>query len=81
MAIAPRFDDAHGFSEGLAWVKVDGKWGCIDRTGRMAIEPRELKKVNDFHNGLAEVVTPDGAHGYVDPSGKYVWGPFQQDAD
>jgi hypothetical protein len=81
MAIKPRFDKAHGFSEGLAWVKLGGKWGCIDKRGRMAIKPRELKMLDEFHNGLAEVVTPDDAHGYIDRSGKYVWGPFQQDAD
>lgn len=33
------FEDAMIFSEGLAPVKREGKWGFIDRTGKMVIEP------------------------------------------
>lgn len=30
-----RWDEANDFCEGLARVKRDGKWGFIDRTGRL----------------------------------------------
>ena len=29
--INPKFDSAYGFSEGLAAVVIDGKWGYISR--------------------------------------------------
>jgi hypothetical protein len=32
-----KYDDAWPFSEGLAAVKVDGKWGFIDKTGKEII--------------------------------------------
>jgi hypothetical protein len=34
-----RFESALGFSKGLAPVKIGGKWGYVDRFGRMAITP------------------------------------------
>jgi hypothetical protein len=36
---AGRFQDALEFSRGFAPVKIGGKWGYIDRTGRIAVEP------------------------------------------
>src|SRR5262249_35568908 len=41
MVIGPRFgtDNFSGFFEGLAAVEVDGKWGFIDKTGKVVIEP------------------------------------------
>jgi hypothetical protein len=34
-----RFEDAQGFAQGFAPVKLRGKWGYIDRAGRIAVEP------------------------------------------
>jgi hypothetical protein len=34
-----RFQDALNFSQGLAPVKIQGKWGYIDRAGRVIVEP------------------------------------------
>jgi len=79
--IEPRFDFTSGFSEGLAVVQVSGLWGYVDTRGTMVIEPRELHSAGAFHNGLACVVTKKGEHGYIDPSGKYVWGPAKQTED
>ena len=42
------------FSEGLARIKVEGKWGYIGKTGKMVIEP-VFKKAGDFRNGLPPV--------------------------
>lgn len=36
----PEFDDIWGFSEGLAKVELNGKYGFIDRSGKFAIEPK-----------------------------------------
>src|SRR3989339_851218 len=38
--IAPRFDGAEPFAEGLALVKTGEKWGAMDRTGTLVIQPR-----------------------------------------
>lgn len=37
-AIKPQYDDAKGFSEGLAAVKLGDKWGYIDETGQVVID-------------------------------------------
>ena len=39
MVIEPRFEVAKEFSEGLASVQIDGKWGFIDKTGAIRILP------------------------------------------
>src|SRR5512138_2259583 len=50
-----------------------GKWGYVDRAGRVAIAPR-FERAARFSEGLAAVV--DGAvHGYVDATGKVVLVP------
>jgi hypothetical protein len=76
--IPPQFDLAYGFSEGLAAVQIDKKWGYIETTGKMVIPPQEFWSVKPFHNGLAEVQTKNGSIGYIDRSGKYVWGPHKR---
>jgi WG containing repeat len=77
--IPPQFDLTYGFSEGLAAVQIGEKWGYIETTGRMVIAPQEFRNVKPFHNGLAEVQTRDWSVGYIDRSGKYVWGPHKRD--
>jgi hypothetical protein len=62
---------AFHFSEGLAAVQIGGKWGYIDKTGKIVIEPRTLNSAKDFHNGLAYIVTKNGEHGYIDKAGSY----------
>jgi hypothetical protein len=56
--INPQFDNAGNFIEGLAAVKVNGKWGYIDKTGEFVINPT-FDLVNDFYEGLAQVRTID----------------------
>src|SRR5690606_20277380 len=34
------FDDARGFSHGLAPVEVGGRWGYVGGDGELAVEPR-----------------------------------------
>ncbi|WP_222708662.1 WG repeat-containing protein [Paenibacillus sp. N3.4] len=39
-AIEPQYDNADSFSEGLAWVSKDLKYGFIDKTGKEVIAPQ-----------------------------------------
>ncbi|SHK64853.1 WG repeat-containing protein, partial [Tepidibacter formicigenes] len=39
---------------GLAGVKIDGKWGSIDKTGKIRIEPK-YEYLYSFENGVAMV--------------------------
>ena len=38
--IKPIFDLGRDFSEGFAAVELDGKWGFIDKSGKVVIEPK-----------------------------------------
>jgi len=40
IVLAYQFDMAHPFHDGLARVRVGGKDGSIDRTGRFVVPPR-----------------------------------------
>lgn len=77
MVIPPRFDSAHDFSEGLAYVEVDaeGFKGFIDREGRVVIKT-EGRRAKDFHEGLAATESSDqDKWGYIDRAGTWVVKP------
>ncbi len=64
-------------------VSVAGKWGFIDNTGTIKIEP-QFVQAHDFSEGLAavEVATNDGTKfGYIDASGATVIEPQFDRAD
>ena len=73
---------AHSFSEGLAAVSVNGKWGFINTAGRFVIPP-QFGWAGDFSEGLALVTDAqpdaywkkDTLFGYIDISGKYAIQP------
>ena len=84
LKIAPIFDKAQGFSEGLAPVALnlktgytgpDGKpeigpkYGYIDTTGKIVIAPK-YRYGFDFSEGLAWVDDIDGPSGFIDHDGK-----------
>ena len=48
------YDSACDFSEGLAGVCRDGKWGFIDTSGREVV-PCKYDAIDDFHEGMARV--------------------------
>jgi hypothetical protein len=75
VVLNPRFEDAQNFSEGLALVKIKGKYGFIDRSGGIAIKA-QFENAESFSGGLA-CVWIDGKLGYVDKAGKYVWEPTE----
>ncbi len=54
MIIEPQYDNAGIFSEGLAAVLVNEKWGYIDKNCNMIIEP-QYADAGYFSEGLAPV--------------------------
>ncbi len=68
--IPPRFEIAERFSEGLAAVRVNGAYGYIDSTGKMAIVPR-FEAAGSFLGGYAEVRL-NAASGIIDRTGRLV---------
>ena len=69
-----------GFSEGMAAVIVDGKYGYIDKKGNWLIPPKfeyEIEEMGDiahspnFHEGFA-VAYKNGKYGYIDKNGNEV---------
>ncbi len=67
VAIEGPFDHAHSFRDGVANVRMGGKWGMIDREGRFVVPPqRDMvwpshKQRAGFNQG--------NKWGYLDPSG------------
>lgn len=57
--IEPIFDDARGFFEGLAAVKINGKWGFINEEGEIVIDII-YDRVSYFREGAARVFIKDG---------------------
>lgn len=72
-AIKPIYEFAWPFFDGLAKVKVDGKWGFIDKSGEFVIEPT-LEKAGWFSQGLAQIVI-DNKFGFIDKAGKVIIEP------
>ena len=68
-----QYDEAERFSEGLAPVKMDGKWGFIDKNGVMIIQPK-YDYVAGFSNGLSLVGIKNwGKLGYINKDGVEVY--------
>ena len=61
-------DFAGPFSEGLAAVRVRGRWGYINRSGLFVI-PLQFESALPFSEGLAPIILNDGRGGYVDAQG------------
>jgi WG containing repeat len=76
--VPPRFNLTFGFSEGLAAVRIGRRWGFIDTKGKMVIPLQDFFDVKPFKNGLSRVVVEKHGIGYIDRTGKFVWGPHQQ---
>lgn len=69
--VAPQYEDAQKFSEGLAAVKKDGKWGYIDEQGEVVV-PFQYDVAYVFNEGYAVVGTIE--HGATYNEDGYVEG-------
>jgi hypothetical protein len=61
------------FSEGLAGVKLKGKWGFINQSGELVI-PYKFDKVQKFSGGVATVRVGD-LWGVINQEGKWIFQP------
>ncbi|MEO0288539.1 MAG: WG repeat-containing protein [candidate division WOR-3 bacterium] len=73
--ITPQYQQADGFSNGLASVKKNNRWGYIDTKGNLII-PFKYDDAWMFDNGLA-LVGIDGYLGYIDAKGNEYWEDFK----
>lgn len=79
-----RFQYTSSFSGGLAAVKINGKWGFINKTGQIVIEPEFFEmglsyfKLEAFSSGLAPV-KDENKYGFINVNGNFVIEP-QYDA-
>ena len=64
VVIPAKYDDAGDFSEGLALVKINGKYGFIDKTGSLVI-PAIFGDATKFHEGIAGVTVHDSVGGLI----------------
>ncbi|MEZ6085587.1 MAG: WG repeat-containing protein [Phycisphaerae bacterium] len=70
LVIAPRFDNAYRFSEGLAAAMINDQWGYIDENGEWVIQPK-FAMAGLFHSERACVrLTLGGPVGYIDLNGR-----------
>lgn len=69
-AIEPRYDMVHNFSEQLAAVMLEDKWGYIDKNGNTVI-PLQYDYVLPFQEQLAAVAM-DGYWGFINNVGDVV---------
>ena len=70
IVIEPQYDFVEPFSDGLAVVGLDWKWGFIDKSGKQVI-PLKYGMVEPFSEGLAKVFL-DWSFGYIDETGEEV---------
>ncbi len=77
VVIAPRFDGADSFSEGLAVVLDSGRFGYIDSLGSFAI-PAKYRHARAFRDGYAPVRF-DSAWLTIDRGGKPVVAALSDD--
>ena len=63
------YTDTRKPTNGLFWVKKDGKWGCIDKTGKLRI--RHLyDEATGFTAENRSAVAINGKFGHIDKSGR-----------
>src|SRR5215467_1020167 len=69
VVIEPTYDEVYPFSNGLAPVELDGRWGYVDKTG-VVVVPIHYDIGHMFSEGLASVKF-DGKWGYIDTAGRF----------
>ena len=61
-------------------INKDGKWGYIDKSGKVIIQPQFVGRVQFFSEGLAGATTDGRKLGFIDKSGNFVISPQYDDA-
>ncbi|HEX8564620.1 MAG TPA: WG repeat-containing protein [Pyrinomonadaceae bacterium] len=61
-------------SEVFRPIQENGKWGYVDKNGKVVIQP-QFYWAEEFSEGLAAFENDEGLHGYVDVTGKIVIEP------
>ena len=64
------YDKVSAFNDGMACVKLNGKWGCVDNLGRLAIDCK-YDIIDGFSNGVA-IVCLAKKWGVIDKTGKLI---------
>jgi len=70
-AIAPQFEEATLFSNGLAGVRTGDKWGFIDVKGNFMIDPK-YDSVGPFTDDGYAYVEKDGQFWIIDREEKFI---------
>lgn len=70
IVIPCKYDHANSFSDGLARVKLNGKWGFIDKYGNEVI-PCRYERAYSFSEGLSGIKI-NGEYAYIDKLGKVI---------
>ena len=82
LLIPATFDEATGFSDGLAAVAINRKWGYIDETGKIIIELKYATYGNNqFSEGLAAINEGDysnGRWGFINTKGTVIIEPVYE---
>jgi uncharacterized protein (TIGR02145 family) len=74
--ISAKYDDVLPFSEGIAPVMLDSKWGFINTEGIEIVVPVNYEKAGVFSEGKA-MVCLNGKYGFIDLSGKELIPPVK----
>ena len=72
--IEPKYERAEAFSDGLAAVRIEGKYGYINSSNELIITP-QFDRAGEFDQGFA-VSGTNNALGIIDQSGNYVVDPI-----
>ena len=70
--IQPIFDYAEAFKDGIAIVKVSGKYGAINKSGDFAIQPTYKYPLENLGNGLISYRSDDFKLGLLNKQGEVV---------
>ncbi|MCH5349825.1 MAG: WG repeat-containing protein [Oscillospiraceae bacterium] len=69
------------FSAGLAVIELDGKYGYMDETGNLAIEPQFVSAGSFYENGIASICDENHNYGFIDKTGNIIVKPQFYDID
>lgn len=79
-----KYDDMKNYCSGLARIKVDGKYGFVDKAGKEVIPTKYDAAASTFSEGLVFVGTEDGwnyKYGYINTKGEEVIPLMYSDAN